>query len=174
MLAAPLLFLAMKAIARHYAGSARARARRAAGVALPARIHARGAGLESARADPARARVRRRPPPASLRAVKVADRRRRRPAARPSGSARRADAARGHRVAVPRDRAAGLRYVRRLLREHPGDVIAVVIPEYVVEHWWQHLLHNQTALAAEGAAALRAVGDRDQRAVAAGRRAHGR
>ena len=39
-----------------------------------------------------------------------------------------------------------LRYVRRLLREHPGDVVAVVIPEYVVAHWWEHLLHNQTAL----------------------------
>jgi hypothetical protein len=22
----------------------------------------------------------------------------------------------------------------------------VIIPEYVVEHWWEHLLHNQTAL----------------------------
>jgi len=39
-----------------------------------------------------------------------------------------------------------LRYVRHLRREYPGDVISVVIPEYVVGHWWQHLLHNQTAL----------------------------
>jgi hypothetical protein len=38
------------------------------------------------------------------------------------------------------------RYVRALRREHPGDVIAIVIPEYVVEHWWQAVLHNQTAL----------------------------
>jgi hypothetical protein len=38
-----------------------------------------------------------------------------------------------------------LRYVRTLRREHPGDVIAVVIPEYVVRHAWQHVLHNQTA-----------------------------
>ena len=38
-----------------------------------------------------------------------------------------------------------VRYVRHLRREHPGDVIAVVIPEYVVEHWWQNALHNQTA-----------------------------
>jgi hypothetical protein len=37
-------------------------------------------------------------------------------------------------------------YVRQLRREHPGDVISIVIPEYVVEHWWQQLLHNQTAL----------------------------
>ena len=39
-----------------------------------------------------------------------------------------------------------LRYVRHLRREHPGDVISVVIPEYVVGHWWQNVLHNQTAL----------------------------
>jgi hypothetical protein len=39
-----------------------------------------------------------------------------------------------------------LRYVRHLRREHPGDVVSVVIPEYVVGRWWQHLLHNQTAL----------------------------
>ena len=38
------------------------------------------------------------------------------------------------------------RYVRRLRREHPGDVISIVIPEYVVERWWENLLHNQTAL----------------------------
>jgi hypothetical protein len=37
-------------------------------------------------------------------------------------------------------------YVRHLRREHPGDVVSVVIPEYVVGHWWQNLLHNQTAL----------------------------
>ena len=45
------------------------------------------------------------------------------------------------------------RYVRQLRREHPGDVISIVIPEYVVEHWWQNLLHNQTALRLKSAAA---------------------
>jgi hypothetical protein len=39
-----------------------------------------------------------------------------------------------------------VRYVRHLRREHPGDVISIVIPEYVVGHWWEALLHNQTAL----------------------------
>ena len=43
-----------------------------------------------------------------------------------------------------------LRYVRQLRRENPGDVVSVVIPEYVVEHWWQNLLHNQTALRLKG------------------------
>jgi len=43
-----------------------------------------------------------------------------------------------------------LRYVRHLRREHPGDVISIIIPEYVVEHWWQNVLHNQTALRLKG------------------------
>ena len=43
-----------------------------------------------------------------------------------------------------------VRYVRQLLRENPDDVVSVVIPEYVVAHWWQNLLHNQTALRLKG------------------------
>ena len=43
-----------------------------------------------------------------------------------------------------------LRYMRQLRRENPGDVISIVIPEYVVEHWWENLLHNQTALRLKG------------------------
>ena len=31
-------------------------------------------------------------------------------------------------------------------RESPRDVVAVFIPEYVVGHWWENLLHNQSAL----------------------------
>ncbi len=30
---------------------------------------------------------------------------------------------------------------------HPGDNITVIVPELVVDHWWEHLLHNQSALA---------------------------
>jgi amino acid transporter len=29
---------------------------------------------------------------------------------------------------------------------HADTVVTVVLPELVVEHWWHHLLHNQTAL----------------------------
>ena len=39
--------------------------------------------------------------------------------------------------------------VRQLRREHPGDVVSIVVPEYVVAHWWEHVLHNQTALRLE-------------------------
>jgi hypothetical protein len=37
-------------------------------------------------------------------------------------------------------------YVRRLREAHPGDMVAVYIPEYVVTHWWETLLHNQSAI----------------------------
>ncbi|MFW0784827.1 APC family permease [Gordonia sp. CPCC 206044] len=37
-------------------------------------------------------------------------------------------------------------YVRRVRRESPRDVITVFIPEYVVGHWWEQILHNQSAL----------------------------
>ena len=39
-----------------------------------------------------------------------------------------------------------LEYVARLRRDHPRDLVVVYIPEYVVGHWWEHLLHNQSAL----------------------------
>ena len=29
-------------------------------------------------------------------------------------------------------------------------MVSIVIPEYVVAHWWQQLLHNQTALRLKG------------------------
>ena len=37
-------------------------------------------------------------------------------------------------------------YVRRIRRQSPRDVVTVFIPEYVVGHWWEQLLHNQRAL----------------------------
>ncbi|MGH3563655.1 MAG: amino acid permease, partial [Mycobacterium sp.] len=39
-----------------------------------------------------------------------------------------------------------LDYVRRVSRESPRTVVTVFIPEYVVGHWWEQLLHNQSAL----------------------------
>jgi amino acid transporter len=38
-----------------------------------------------------------------------------------------------------------LDYVARLRGDGPRDLVAVYIPEYVVGHWWEHLLHNQSA-----------------------------
>lgn len=37
-------------------------------------------------------------------------------------------------------------YVKRLREQSPRDVVIVYIPEYVVGHWWEQILHNQSAL----------------------------
>ncbi len=39
-----------------------------------------------------------------------------------------------------------LAYVDALQETHPRDTLTVVLPEYVPSHWWEQLLHNQTAL----------------------------
>jgi amino acid transporter len=39
-----------------------------------------------------------------------------------------------------------LDHVRSIRRRSPRDVVCVFVPEYVVGHWWEALLHNQTAL----------------------------
>jgi amino acid transporter len=39
-----------------------------------------------------------------------------------------------------------LDYIEQIRRTGPRDVVRVFIPEYVVGHWWEHLLHNQSAL----------------------------
>lgn len=43
-----------------------------------------------------------------------------------------------------------LSYVRSVRRESPRDLVVVYIPEYVVGHWWEQLLHNQSALRLKG------------------------
>jgi amino acid transporter len=39
-----------------------------------------------------------------------------------------------------------LAYIEALKETHPKDTITVVLPEFVPSHWWEQLLHNQTAL----------------------------
>jgi amino acid transporter len=41
-------------------------------------------------------------------------------------------------------------YVKSVRRDSPRDLVTVLIPEYVVGHWWEHLLHNQSALRLKG------------------------
>jgi hypothetical protein len=43
-----------------------------------------------------------------------------------------------------------LRYVDELDARWENDVITVLLPEFVVRHWWGNLLHNQTALLLKG------------------------
>jgi hypothetical protein len=144
VLAAPLLFLAMKAIARHYAYVKEQLAPGAGGVPLPANVH--GIVLVSNLLAPTLQALAfaRAASPTSLRAVFAQADDDDLPAQWQS---------RG--IPIPlvvlespyRETVRPIvRYVRRLRREHPGDIIAITIPEYVVEHWWENLLHNQTAL----------------------------
>ena len=41
-------------------------------------------------------------------------------------------------------------YVRQLRKDSPRAVVTVYIPEYVVGHWYEQLLHNQSALRLKG------------------------
>jgi amino acid transporter len=48
-----------------------------------------------------------------------------------------------------------LDYLDLLQRQEPNQVITIVLPEFVPARWWQHLLHNQTALLIKGALLFR-------------------
>ncbi|MFC8046964.1 APC family permease [Nocardia sp. NPDC057353] len=43
-----------------------------------------------------------------------------------------------------------LDYVKRVRKDAPREVVTVFIPEYVVGHWWEQVLHNQSALRLKG------------------------
>jgi amino acid transporter len=48
-----------------------------------------------------------------------------------------------------------LDYINHLLALGENHVVTIVIPEFVPSRWWQHLLHNQTALLIKGALLFR-------------------
>jgi amino acid transporter len=48
-----------------------------------------------------------------------------------------------------------LDYLDHLLRQSEHHVVTIVIPEFIAARWWQHLLHNQTALLIKGALLFR-------------------
>jgi amino acid transporter len=37
-------------------------------------------------------------------------------------------------------------YVENLRRDAPGELVTIVVPEIVPRRWWEHFLHNKTAL----------------------------
>jgi amino acid transporter len=37
-------------------------------------------------------------------------------------------------------------YVKDIRRESPREIVVVFVPQYVVGHWWENVLHNQSAL----------------------------
>jgi amino acid transporter len=150
VVAAPILFSTMHAISRHYRAVTHELEATAVGAVLPAQVHAvvlvsnllaptlRALAFAQATA------------PATLRAVKVAVDDGEDPL--PAQWMERGVPVPLVMVESPyRETVRPIRaYVRHLRREHPGDVISIIIPEYVVGHWWQNLLHNQTALRLKG------------------------
>lgn len=45
-------------------------------------------------------------------------------------------------------------YVRAIRRASPRDLVAVYVPEYVAQHWWEQLLHNKSTVRLKGRLAL--------------------
>jgi hypothetical protein len=37
-------------------------------------------------------------------------------------------------------------YVKGIRRDSPRELVVVFVPQYVVGHWWENVLHNQSAL----------------------------
>ena len=37
-------------------------------------------------------------------------------------------------------------YIDELDAAHGDDFVTVIVPEFALDHWWQQLLHNQSAL----------------------------
>jgi amino acid transporter len=48
-----------------------------------------------------------------------------------------------------------LAYIDAVHLRHPEDTLTVIVPELVVAHWWEYLLHNQVALRLKAALLLR-------------------
>ena len=39
-----------------------------------------------------------------------------------------------------------LGYVRGRRRRSPGEMLVIYMPQFLVRHWWENIMHNQTAL----------------------------
>ena len=39
-----------------------------------------------------------------------------------------------------------MRFIDEIDEDWPDDIITVIVPEFVLDHWWEQLLHNQSAL----------------------------
>ena len=150
VVATPILFMAMKSVANHYEHVRAELSPAASGVPVPGQIHA--VVLVSNLLEPTLRALAfaQATNPATLRAVQVAG-------TDGQDELAREWIERGMGVPLtvidsPYRETVGpvVQFVHHLHREQPGDVVSVIIPEYVVSHWWQHLLHNQTALRLKG------------------------
>jgi hypothetical protein len=48
-----------------------------------------------------------------------------------------------------------LDYVDKIQSRGDDQMVTIVLPEFLPRHWWQHMLHNQTALLVKGALLFR-------------------
>jgi len=48
-----------------------------------------------------------------------------------------------------------LQYIDQMEKQRDGDYMTIILPEFVPARWWQHLLHNQTALLIKAALLFR-------------------
>ncbi len=48
-----------------------------------------------------------------------------------------------------------LEYIDRMEKQGEGRYLTVILPEFICSHWWEHLLHNQTALLVKAALLFR-------------------
>ncbi len=48
-----------------------------------------------------------------------------------------------------------LAYIDAVHQRHPEDILTVIVPELVVAHWWEYVLHNQVALRLKAALLFR-------------------
>ncbi len=44
-----------------------------------------------------------------------------------------------------------MQYIDEMDALYDDDVLTIILPEFIPSKWWQHLLHNQTALLIKGA-----------------------
>ena len=48
-----------------------------------------------------------------------------------------------------------LEYLDHVQNQRENHMVTIVLPEFIPARWWQHLLHNQTALLIKGALLFR-------------------
>ena len=48
-----------------------------------------------------------------------------------------------------------LAYIDTLHQRHPNELLTVIVPEFLVDHWWEYPLHNQTAFRLKAALLFR-------------------
>jgi amino acid transporter len=48
-----------------------------------------------------------------------------------------------------------LHYIDQMEKQRDGDYMTIILPEFIPARWWQHLLHNQTALLIKAALLFR-------------------